>query len=119
MDDFVDQINRSIGAKVDPVYLAAWALWRLNYIHPFINGNGRTARAVAYFILCIQLGGALPGEKILPVLIHENRHEYVEALQVADAAYATKSPPNLDPLVALMGRLLEEQVGPTLGDETQ
>lgn len=109
MDDFVDQINRSIGADIDPVYLAAWALWRLNYIHPFINGNGRTARAVAYFILCIQLGGALPGRKILPVLIHDNRDEYVAALQSADVSFAAKLPPNLAPLIALMHRLLEEQ----------
>jgi fido (protein-threonine AMPylation protein) len=30
------------------IHLTAYALWRLNWIHPFTDGNGRTARAVAY-----------------------------------------------------------------------
>ena len=44
MDDFVNIVNRR-WEKADPVWLAAYVLWRLNHIHPFINGNGRTARA--------------------------------------------------------------------------
>ena len=44
MDDFVNNVNRS-WENADPVVLATLVLWRLNNIHPFINGNGRTARA--------------------------------------------------------------------------
>ena len=46
MDDFVNEVNRH-WLSVDSVVLAAYVLWRLNYIHPFINGNGRTARAAS------------------------------------------------------------------------
>jgi hypothetical protein len=35
--------------QVVPTELAAYGLWRLNWIHPFVEGNGRTARAVCYF----------------------------------------------------------------------
>jgi Fic family protein len=40
-----------------PVHLAAYALWKLNWIHPFTDGNGRTARAISYLLLCLRLGG--------------------------------------------------------------
>src|SRR5277367_5954485 len=43
-----------------PVHLSAYAMWRLNWIHPFFGGNGRTARAFSYLILCAALGFALP-----------------------------------------------------------
>lgn len=29
--------------KSSPLHLAAYALWKLNWIHPFTDGNGRTA----------------------------------------------------------------------------
>jgi Fic family protein len=43
------------------VHLAAYVLWKLNWIHPFADGNGRTARAVAYVVLSIKLDSLLPG----------------------------------------------------------
>src|ERR1700691_2453032 len=42
------------------IHLAAYILWKLNWIHPFADGNGRTARAVSYAVLCIKLDGLLP-----------------------------------------------------------
>ena len=39
MEDFVNGVNRDFGTA-DPVVLAAFVLWGLNAIHPFINGNG-------------------------------------------------------------------------------
>ena len=33
-----------------PTGVAAYALWRLNWIHPFVEGNGRTARAACYYL---------------------------------------------------------------------
>lgn len=61
MEDFVNLVNR-MWSEADPVVLAAFVLWQLNYIHPFINGNGRTARAACYFVLCLRLGRWLPGQ---------------------------------------------------------
>ena len=58
MDDFVNRINR-LWENTDAVVLASVVLWQINRIHPFINGNGRTARAACYFVLCVKLGGWL------------------------------------------------------------
>lgn len=108
MDDLVNMVNR-IWEAADPVVLASYVLWRLNYIHPFINGNGRTARAACYFVLCVKLQQWLPGNTILPALIVRDRAEYVTALQQVDASFAAG---NLDltPIHELLSRLLTEQV---------
>lgn len=86
MDDFVDRVNRYWDTASDEVYLAAYVLWRLNWIHPFINGNGRTARASCYFVMCLKMGGWLPGKTILPELLRQPqyRQRYVLALRHAD-----------------------------------
>jgi Fic family protein len=39
----------------DALDVAAYALWRINWVHPFRNGNGRTARAFSYACLCLKL----------------------------------------------------------------
>ena len=67
--------------------LAAYGLWRLNWIHPFIERNGRTARATCYCLMCVRHGALLPGRKILPERIRENRHGYERALRAADEAW--------------------------------
>lgn len=102
MDDFVNQINR-LGQDWDPVKLAAQVLWRLNWIHPFVNGNGRTARAACYYALCLKAGTLFPGTEILPALLKKNRAEYVAALKQSDqGAYKE--------LEELIARLLLEQL---------
>jgi Fic family protein len=108
MDDFVNQVNRNWGTA-DPVVLATYVLWRLNYIHPFINGNGRTARAACYFILCIAAGGWLRGDTILPELIRQNHNEYTAALVAADQSLATGTF-DMSILHAFVSRLLNEQL---------
>lgn len=111
MDDFVNIVN-SNWALVDPVELSAYVLWRLNHIHPFINGNGRTARACCYFVLCVRSGNWLIGDPILPVLLKQNRDEYVAALQYADNMMSTNTSMEavLSPLIALIRRLLVVQL---------
>jgi Fic family protein len=108
MDDFVNTVNRS-WAQTDPVFLATYVLWRINNIHPFINGNGRTARAACYFTLCVAVGGSLSGTKILPELIRDNRQEYCDALQAAHDSFANGTL-DLAILHALVSRLLDEQM---------
>lgn len=109
MDDFVNLVNRG-WEKADPVVLATYVLWRLNHIHPFINGNGRTARAAAYFVLCVAAGTWLPGETILPELLRQSRAEYVEALKQADASFVQNGEPDLMSLHAIVERLLNQQL---------
>lgn len=109
MDDFVNLVNRNWDQN-DPVALATYVLWRLNNIHPFINGNGRTARAASYFVLCLKLGGWPKGNVILPELIRRDRAEYCVALQKAHNAFAAKGEPDLVDLHAMVTRLLNEQL---------
>lgn len=111
MDDFVNVVNRNWSGS-DPVALATFVLWRLNFIHPFINGNGRTARAACYFVLCLALGGLITeGEKILPELLKRDRDDYVQALKQADEPLRRGEPVNLGPLHTLVQKLLNEQLG--------
>ena len=110
MDAFVDEVNRGWN-EADPVVLAAFVLWRLNNIHPFINGNGRTARVACLLVLCLKLGVWLGGDHLLPELIRANRDQYVLALRAADESLAAGQL-NLGPLHALLVGLLETlQVG--------
>ena len=108
MDAFVNLVNRRWTDDVDPVVMCSYVLWRLNNIHPFINGNGRTARAASYFVLCVAAGGWLKGNTILPELLRQNRPAYVAALKEADKPLDDGSP-NLGPLHALVSKLLDEQ----------
>jgi len=69
------------------IHLASYVLWQLNWTHPFEEGNGRTARAMCYYVLCVGNGMWLPGSNIVPQQIRANRTPYYEALRKADAAF--------------------------------
>jgi Fic family protein len=83
--ELLDYINETRD-KVPALERAAYALWRLNWIHPFRGGNGRTSRCLTYLILCLDLKMMLPGLPTLPSLIYDRRKEYVAALKAADAS---------------------------------
>ena len=52
MCNYVNQHWRKTGEDLqDAFHLAAYLMWRLNWIHPFRDGNGRTSRAVSYLVL--------------------------------------------------------------------
>ena len=86
MDRFISTIQENWYVWT-PTELAAYGLWRMNWIHPFIEGNGRTARAICYFLLCVRSGALLNGKKIVPERIKESRDEYESALKAADIAW--------------------------------
>ncbi|MGO9741866.1 MAG: Fic family protein [Roseiarcus sp.] len=86
MDRFISTIHENWGAWTT-TELAAYGLWRLNWIHPFIEGNGRTARAVCYYLMCVKTGAILKGRKIVPERIRENRKPYYRALKECDIAW--------------------------------
>ncbi|MBY5816615.1 Fic family protein [Rhizobium leguminosarum] len=69
-----------------PVHLASYVMWRLNWIHPFSDGNGRTSRMVSYVVLCVKLQLPLPGIRTIPDQIVDNRKPYFDALEAADRA---------------------------------
>jgi Fic family protein len=109
MGQFVPELHRQWQANVDVFFLAAYALWRLCWIHPFEDGNGRTARAVAYLIICVKLGGWLPGKRTLLEKIKLDSDEYRHALETADATHATGLV-DLVPLASLLSRHTLEQL---------
>jgi prophage maintenance system killer protein len=94
----------------DVIHAAAFALWRINWIHPFENGNGRTARAVAYLILSVGIGTELPGDVTLLERLVAAKYDYLDGLEVADRAWAAGQI-DVSDLEALLRRLLAEQTG--------
>lgn len=93
-----------------PLHLAAYVMWRLNWIHPFADGNGRTARAVSYLILCMKMGGRVAGTRTIPDLISENKQPYYDALEAADERWASQQKIDLSELEEVLGGLLAEQL---------
>lgn len=73
--------------KKNPIQLAAYVLWRMNWIHPFVDGNGRTARVVSYVVLSIKLNSLLPGAPTIPDQIAADKSPYYSALETADDAW--------------------------------
>lgn len=86
MDRFVSTIQENWYVW-NATEIAAYGLWRLNWIHPFIEGNGRTARATCYYLLCVRSGILLHGRKIVPERIRETQRGYEAALKAADQAW--------------------------------
>ena len=59
-------------------------MWKINWIHPFADGNGRTSRALSYMILSIHEKCLLPGTPTIPDQIVQNKEPYYTALAKAD-----------------------------------
>jgi len=85
IENMCDYVNDNWKAK-SPIHLAAYIMWRLNWIHPFDDGNGRTSRAVTYLVLCVSSGMALPGHNTIPEQSSTNKEPYYKALERADEA---------------------------------
>jgi Fic family protein len=77
-----DYVNDNWSAT--PLHLSAYIMWRLNWIHPFADGNGRTSRILSYVIL--RAGYVVPGAPTIPDLIKDHRSQYFAALDAADDA---------------------------------
>lgn len=110
MDIFFSVVHENWDILTNPTDLPAFALWKLNWIHPFVEGNGRTARAACYYLICMRYGQLLDGKKIVPERIRENRDEYVAALREADSAYETYGQYDVSRLSSYLMNLLEQQL---------
>jgi Fic family protein len=102
IEELCDYLNDHM-IRSPAIHLAAYTMWRLNWIHPFADGNGRTSRIFSYVVLCVKLGFALRGARTIPDQIVANRQPYFEALEAADAAWKHGA---ID--VSSMERLLEK-----------
>jgi Fic family protein len=92
-------------ADLPPEVNAAWLHHRFTQIHPFQDGNGRVARALASLVFL--------KEGLFPLVIRDaDRKEYIGALEKADGD-------DLKPLVALFARRQKEAILHALGLEQQ
>jgi predicted nucleotide-binding protein/fido (protein-threonine AMPylation protein) len=96
-------------ASSSAIHLAAYILWRLNWIHPFEDGNGRTSRAACYLVLCVRLGYKLPGTRTIPEYIAADKNPYYLALESADGAWR-KGTLDLGAMEALIKECLAAQL---------
>ena len=95
MDRLVDGhlAHRRDGVSAD--IQAAWLHHRFTQIHPFQDGNGRVARALASLVL-VQAG-------LFPLVVtRDDKVVYLDALEAADAG-------NLKPLIGMIAKLQREQ----------
>jgi Fic family protein len=108
IEEMCDYVNDN-WKKSTAIHLAAYALWKLNWIHPFTDGNGRTARAFSYLLLCLRLGYRLPGKKTIPEQIASDKTPYYRALEAADKEWQAKKV-NLSAIEKLLSDLLANQL---------
>jgi Fic family protein len=109
VEEMTEYVNENWGKK-SPIHLCAYVLWRLNWIHPFVDGNGRTARAVSYLVLCVGLGYRLPGRKTIPEQIADDKKPYYLALEMADQGFDKTAQPDLSEMEQLIEGLLAKQL---------
>ncbi len=90
MDRLVDIHLTHYHGNIPPDVQAAWLHHRFTQIHPFQDGNGRIARALASLVL-VRAG-------LFPLLVtRDNKADYIEALERADRG-------DLGPLVAFFAK---------------
>ncbi len=102
-------------SNTSALHLSAYLMWKVNWIHPFSGGNGRTSRAVSYLILCARLGYRLPGTNTIPEQIVANRQPYYAALDVADAAW-TEGKIDVSVMEQLLAEMLANQLSSVIDE---
>ncbi len=90
MDRLIRLANEYDSSGVSPDMLAAWLHHRFAQIHPFQDGNGRVARALASYVF-LRAG-------LFPLIIQRNEPAYIPALEKADNG-------DLSPLIDLFGAI--------------
>lgn len=107
VEDMCEYVNDTSGKS--PMHLSAYVMWRINWIHPFAGGNGRTSRAASYLVLLANLKQVLPGIRTIPEQIVDNRQPYYAALDSADAAWE-KGDVDVSEMEKLLASLLAKQL---------
>lgn len=88
-----------------PEVLSAWLHHRFTQIHPFQDGNGRVARALASLVF-LKVG-------LFPLVIREkDRIGYIDALESADKG-------DLEPLVSLFAKRQRDSILSAIGIQQQ
>lgn len=88
-----------------PEVLSAWVHHRFTQIHPFQDGNGRIARAIASLVF-LRKG-------LFPLVVRESdRKDYIAALEKADAG-------DIEPLIKLFAKRQRDSILAALGIQQQ
>lgn len=91
MDRLIDMHANHVSRNIPTEIEAAWLHHRFTQIHPFQDGNGRVARAIASLVLV--------KDGLFPLVVTRNdRSVYLDALEAADNG-------NLKPLIGLIAKL--------------
>jgi len=114
VEDLCDYVNSNWGRT--PIHLASYVMWRLNWIHPFVDGNGRTTRTTSFVVLCVRLGYRVPGSPTMPEQIARDKKPYYAALEQADSAYTADRKVDVSAMETLLGALLANQLASVLRD---
>lgn len=112
IEEMCEYVNDHWGAKT-AIHLASYIMWKLNWIHPFSDGNGRTSRITSYVVLSVRAGYVLPGTHTIPDQIVVNRKPYFDALEAADTAWKGDAL-DLTAMEELLERLLAVQLAKIL-----
>lgn len=108
IEELCDYVNDNWEVKT-AIHLASYVMWRLNWVHPFADGNGRTSRILSYVILSICAQSVFPGTPTIPEQIVDNRNPYFDALDAADAAWV-KGRIDLSKMEELLSGMLARQL---------
>jgi Fic family protein len=101
MNRLLEMHRRHVAAGVRPEIEAAFLHHRLTQIHPFQDGNGRVARALAAMVML--QAGFVP-----PVIRHDGHREaYLDALVEADGG-------DLKPLIDLFANVVSADLNDTI-----
>ena len=99
------RMYREADATHSPEVKSAWLHHRFTQIHPFQDGNGRVARALASLVFL--------REGLFPLVLRESdRVQYISALEAADAG-------DLGPTITLFARRQRDAILKALGLEQQ
>ena len=84
MEELIDWLNSEESVELNPVLVAGIAHYEFVRIHPFVDGNGRTARALATLILLTR-GFDIKRFFALDDYYDSDRRSYYEALKSVDS----------------------------------
>lgn len=77
MEQFIEWLNSEEALSLHPIHYAAIAHYKLVYIHPFLDGNGRTSRLLMNWIL-------MQADYPAVIIRKQDRHLYYEHLNTAN-----------------------------------
>ncbi len=113
LTEYLNYLNSKFDSA-DMFELAAYAFWRLTWIHPFDGCNGRTARAFCYYIICMKFGGIPPGPQNMLALMSKEVAKSYQLLAECDSNFENFAEPDVTPLADYLAELflaqLEEEV---------